>query len=94
MTNQNKALEKLKAQQKKLHARIQKLEMKEKEVLRKKEMRRKIIVGEFILKNARQDNTLTQLIKTLEPHLKRKGDRALFGLEEIQTSKSEFGDDA
>jgi hypothetical protein len=81
MTSPNKSLEKLKAKQKQLQNKIQHMKAKVKEALRKKEMRRKIIVGEFILQKARRENTLTQLIAQLAPHLTRKGDRELFGLD-------------
>lgn len=49
---------------------------------RKDDTRRKILVGAFYLDKSKRDGTMKELVKTLDPYLKRKNDRKLFGLPE------------
>lgn len=73
-------LEKLKQQREQLNARIQAAEAREKSAERKRDARRKILVGAYYLDKARQDKTEAELVKTLDAFLTRDSDRSLFGL--------------
>ncbi len=76
-------LEKLKAQQAKIAARIQAAEARMKTSERKQDTRRKILVGSYYLDEARKNDQLESLKKTLDSYLKRNSDRALFELPEL-----------
>ena len=80
------SLEKLKTQRDALNARIQKMQALEITRERKKETRRKILVGAYILDKARKDNTLAQLSQDLDAFLTRDSDRELFELPEKSLS--------
>ena len=73
---------KLKNQRDKLNARIQKLEASEKALEKKRDTRRKILIGAYFLKEAREQNTFEGLKLKLDDFLIRSSDRALFGLNE------------
>lgn len=74
-------IDKLKAQRDKLNARIQAVEAREKTAERKRDTRRKVLVGAYGLeKAAATENGMTDLIKRLDGYLTREADRALFGL--------------
>jgi hypothetical protein len=77
------SLEKLKAQQAKLAARIQAAEARAKVSERKQETRRKILVGSYYLDEARKNNKLEVIKEAMSSYLKREGDRALFDLSTI-----------
>jgi len=81
MTINDTALEKLKKSREKINARIQKLQAREKERIKKNETRRKFIIGGVVLAEARKNKTMPSLIAKLAPHLKSASDRQLFGLE-------------
>ena len=79
----NKALsklDKLKLQQNKLKARIQKIESVEKHKDRKQDTRRKILIGSYFLDQAMQAGTLDDIKKQMAEFLTRNSDRALFDL--------------
>ena len=86
-TNKISKLEKLKKQRDTLNARIQKTEAMEKSRGRKKDTRRKILVGAYYLDKAKEDNTIPEINKIMESYLTRKSDRSLFDLSE--TSENE-----
>ena len=74
-------LEKLKAQQAKLAARIQAVEARVKVSGRKQDTRRKILVGACYLDEARKNEEgLAGLKEKLDGYLKRDSDRKLFDL--------------
>jgi hypothetical protein len=73
-------LDKLKLTQKILNARIKVLESRAKKKEKKQELKRQRLVGAYYLKKARENDSMGALIQALEPLLKRKSDRALFGL--------------
>lgn len=77
-------LEKLKSQQEKLAARIQLMEARQKESERKKDTRRKILIGSYYLEQARGTQKMDELKQQLDKYLKRNSDRALFDLPEIK----------
>ena len=78
------SLEKLKEQQKKITLRIQQAEARTKHSERKKDTRRKILVGSYYLEKAEKENKMAELTKVMDKFLKRNNDRALFGLGEIE----------
>jgi len=73
-------LESLKKQQEQLKAKIQALEAAESSRERKRETRRKIIVGAFYLDKAREENRFEDLVKIMDDYLNRDTDRSLFSL--------------
>jgi hypothetical protein len=79
-------LDKLKKRQAQLKAQIQTLEAAEKARERKRETRRKILVGAFTLDQAREHGTVETLIQQLDHYLTREPDRALFELPSKQRS--------
>ena len=73
-------LEKLKAQQASLKARIQRVENSHKTKLRKLETRKKILVGSYYLEKANKDNAMTDIQQLMDGFLTRDHDRLLFDL--------------
>ena len=85
----------LKQRQKQLAARIASMEAREKSNERKKDTRRKILIGAYYLDLARKMDTMNELANTLDTYLTRESDRALFGLpvlEEEKKTKSTKGE--
>lgn len=75
------SLEKLKAQQAKLAARIQAAEARVKVSERKQDTRRKILIGAYYLDEARKNHEGLEALKAkLDGYLKRDSDRKLFDL--------------
>ena len=74
----------LKYRQKQLEARIADAEAREKNHERKKDTRRKILIGAYYLDEARKANAVDELAHTLDDYLKRDSDRALFGLPTLE----------
>lgn len=74
------ALQKLKAQQAHITARIQSTEAKLKVAERKKDTRRKILVGSCYLEEALRNNRMDEIKKHMDKFLTRDSDRALFDL--------------
>lgn len=83
MINSISQLEKLKTQQVKLAARIQSLESRTKMEERKKDTRRKILIGSYYLDQASHQGKMHELKQCMESYLKRNQDRKLFDLPEI-----------
>lgn len=77
----------LKQRQKQLAARIASMEAREKSNERKKDTRRKILIGAYYLEQARKMDTMNELANTLDAYLTRESDRALFGLPVIEEEK-------
>ncbi|MBS0287992.1 MAG: hypothetical protein JSR17_11885 [Proteobacteria bacterium] len=73
-------LEKLKKQKQVLEARIQKCENRNKQVERKQETRRKILVGSYFLDKAYKENKFDDIKKLMDDYLTRHSDRKLFDL--------------
>ncbi len=81
MVNDNKAyLQRLKEKQAKIKARIQAVEAREKVQERKKETRRKILIGAYYWEQAQKNNTLDELKQQMADFLTRDSDRRLFDL--------------
>ena len=74
------ALERLKAQKAKMTARIQSVEARLKVDERKKDTRRKILIGSFYLEEAIKNNRMDEIKKHMDVFLTRDSDRVLFDL--------------
>lgn len=79
-------LEILKKQQDQLKAKIQALEASEFSRERKRETRRKILVGAYYLDKVLAENKFDELVKIMDEYLNRDSDRILFNLEPKQKS--------
>ena len=75
------SLEKLKIQREKINSRIQLAEARLKTTERKKDTRKKILLGSYYLDLAIKENKLTDVKEIMDKYLKRNSDRALFDLE-------------
>jgi hypothetical protein len=73
-------IEKLKLKKEQLHARIKKMENREKYKTRKLDARKKMLVGAYFLEKADQEGTMAALVELMDQYLKRKADRNLFDL--------------
>ncbi|MBP9727647.1 MAG: mobilization protein [Gammaproteobacteria bacterium] len=80
-------LESLKKQQEQLKAKIQALEAAETSRERKRETRRKILVGSYYLDKARSENKFDDLVQLMDGYLNRDSDRVLFDLALSEKSK-------
>jgi large subunit ribosomal protein L7/L12 len=81
------SLEKLKEQREKLNARIQKKESLLKSSERKKETRKKILIGSYYLDQAIKENKWDEIKSILDKYLSRNADRELFDLELLPENK-------
>ena len=81
-------LEILKKQQGQLKAKIQALEASEFSRERKRETRRKILVGAYYLDKMRADNKFNELVSLMDSYLSRDSDRVLFNLPPNEKNKS------
>jgi hypothetical protein len=82
-------IEKLKAQKIKIANLIQTMEAHAKVSERKKDTRRKILLGSYYLNEARQNNQWELVQKIMDGYLKRNNDRKLFDLPELEETKTE-----
>ncbi len=80
MTEKQSRLDVLKKKQDQLRAQIQKLESLDKTRERKRDTRRKILIGSYFIDKANDEGTLDALYQKLEHYLKRNSDRELFQL--------------
>jgi hypothetical protein len=88
MTQMSKtALEKLKIQRDQLNARIQAAEARSKQSERKKDTRRKILVGSYFLDQAIQHDQMEEIKQKMDVYLKRDSDRTLFDLPKLEETK-------
>ena len=81
MNEKQSRLDALKKKKEQLNAQIQKLEALEKSRERKRDARRKILIGAYFIDKAKQDGTLFDLYKKLEDYLHRDSDKELFKLD-------------
>lgn len=88
MENKPSRLESLKKQQEQLKAKIQALEAAESTRERKRETRRKILVGAYYLDKMRADNKFNELVSSMDGYLSRDADRVLFNLPLNEKTKS------
>lgn len=73
-------LEKLKLQREKINSRIQATEARLKTSDRKKETRKKILIGSYYLDEALKENKIDEIKTIMDKYLKRNSDRSLFDL--------------
>lgn len=83
-------LESLKKQQEQLKAKIQALEASEFSRERKRETRRKILVGAYYLDKMRAENKFDELVALMDGYLNRDTDRVLFNLSLRENKKSKI----
>lgn len=79
-------LEKLRIQREKINSRIQAAEARLKTSDRKKETRKKILIGSYFLDNAIKEDKLNEIKIAMDKYLKRNTDRSLFDLELLSES--------
>lgn len=84
MSEKQSRLNALKKKQEQLRAQIQKLESLEKSRARKRDTRRKILVGSYFIDKANQERTLSSLYQQIDKYIKRNADRELFHLEPLE----------
>ena len=87
-SNGKQKLEGLKKKQAVLQARIQQMEAREKTAAKKQDLRRKILVGAFVLEEAERDGKVAELYQKMDKFLLRNSDRVLFGLPPLATENS------
>jgi uncharacterized coiled-coil DUF342 family protein len=80
----NEKISKLKQQRDVLNARIQKYEALAKSRERKRDTRRKILVGAYYLDKAKDDGTMATINQLMNDYLTRESDRTLFDLSDKQ----------
>lgn len=80
MNAKQSRLDVLKKKQDQLKAQIQKLESLDKSRERKRDTRRKILLGSYFIEKANEEGTLDSLYQQMEHYLKRNTDRELFQL--------------
>ena len=88
MDKKSKKLENLKKKHAQLNAQIQALEAAEKTRERKRETRRKILVGAYYLDQAREKHQFDALVKVMDGYLNRNSDRVLFDLPPLEEKSS------
>ena len=76
----NDRLTKLKEKREQLSARIQLMENREKHKDRKKDTRKKILLGSYYLDIAEKNGTFVEVKKIMDNYLTREADRILFDL--------------
>lgn len=86
MSKTKQSLEKLRIQREKLNFRIQLAESRLKNSERKKETRRKILIGSYHLEQAIKDDNLATIKLIMDKYLKRNSDRVLFDLDLLPKS--------
>ena len=80
-------LERLKQKRDLINSRIQAAEARDKTAERKRDARRKILVGAYYLEQATKDNSMGQINKLMDGFLTRNSDRKLFDLPELPEAK-------
>ena len=88
MSEKQSRLDALKKKKEQLRAQIQKLESLEKSRARKRDTRRKILVGSYVIDKANQEGTLLNLYQQMDNYIKRNADRELFHLEPIEEQQN------
>ncbi len=79
-------IDKLKEQRRLIDSRIQAAEARQKNSERKKDTRRKILLGSYYLEEAKKKNQWEEVKELMNGYLTRNSDRTLFDLPEILES--------
>jgi hypothetical protein len=82
-------LDELKKKQAVLKARIEQMEAKAKTQERKQDVRRKILLGAFILEEAKKEGKVDELYQKMDGFLVRNSDRVLFNLPPTEKAEEE-----
>ena len=82
-------LDKMKQKHKVLKARIERLEAAEKTREKKRDTRRKILLGAYVLEQAKRDGSVGEWYRKMDGFLQRDSDRVLFDLEPWEKSKKQ-----
>lgn len=80
MNSNTKKIDGLKKKQAQLKAQIQALEAAERSREKKRDTRRKILIGAYYLDQAHQTNRFNEIVDIMDRYLTRESDRALFDL--------------
>jgi hypothetical protein len=88
MGDKQSRLELLKKKQEQLKAQIQKMESLEKVRERKRDTRRKILIGSYFIDKANQEENLFDLYQKMDSYIKRDADRELFQLDSMLVENS------
>jgi hypothetical protein len=88
MGKKSKKLTSLKIKHAQLTAQIQALEAAEKTRERKRETRRKILIGAYYLDKAVKENSFDKIVKLMDGYLNRNSDRLLFDLPILEKKSS------
>jgi flagellar motility protein MotE (MotC chaperone) len=80
MSDKQSRLDALKKKKEQLNAQIQKLENLEKSRERKRDTRRKILIGSYFIDKANKNGGLVDLYQQMDEYIKRNADRELFQL--------------
>lgn len=88
MDKKSKKLESLKKKQGQLKAQIQALEAAEKTREKKRDTRRKILIGAYYLDQAIKENRFDEIVKLMDGYLNRNSDRVLFDLPQLEEKSS------
>lgn len=83
MNEKQSRLDALKKKKEQLNGRIQKLEALQKSRERKRDTRRKILIGAYFIDRAAEEGNLDSLFQQLDGYLKRNSDRELFNLQPL-----------
>ena len=84
MNAKSKKLDGLKKKQEQLKAQIQNLEAAEKSREKKRDTRRKILVGAYYLDQAITDDRFDEITRLMGSYLTRQSDRELFDLPQLE----------
>lgn len=84
MNAKSKKLDGLKKKQEQLKAQIQNLEAAEKSREKKRDTRRKILVGAYYLDKAITDDRFDEITRLMGSYLTRQSDRELFDLPQLE----------
>ncbi|HEY9757433.1 MAG TPA: hypothetical protein V6C97_19855 [Oculatellaceae cyanobacterium] len=89
-------LEALKQKQAVLQARVEQLEAREKVREQKRDLRRKVLLGAYVLEEAAKagEGRVAELYQSLDGFLTRNSDRALFGLPALEGEAGKTGSKA
>ncbi|MCP4278796.1 MAG: mobilization protein [Alteromonas sp.] len=88
MVDKSKRLEALKKKQSQISAQIKSMEAAEKTRERKRDTRRKILIGAYYLEQAASTEQWAEMVQRMDGYLKRNSDRILFDLAPLESDPS------
>lgn len=90
MTKKINRRERLEKQLEAIKTRLQAVKAREKTSDRKKDIRRKILVGSYYIDQAEKNNSMDKIKNLMDNFLKRDFDREIFGLKPLQEQKEKI----